>query len=77
MQRQMRSQSNKPKTMLDDKKYLFYQTYLCNATLMSWWSKVFVLNDLYENWRIFKISFDLMNWVLVLINNFWTLAPQN
>jgi hypothetical protein len=44
---------------------------------MSWWSKVFVLNDLYESWRIQKKSFDLMNWVLVLVKDFWTLTPQN
>jgi hypothetical protein len=32
----VRSQANKPKTMLNDKKnYQFDQTYLCNASLMS------------------------------------------
>jgi hypothetical protein len=34
----------------------FFQTYLCNATLMSFWSRKFVLNDLYKCWRIPKIN---------------------
>jgi hypothetical protein len=36
------------------KNYQLFQTYLCNATLMSCGSKKFVLNDLYECWRIQK-----------------------
>ncbi len=34
------------------KNYQFCQTYLCNATIMSTWLRKFVLNDLYECWRI-------------------------
>jgi len=58
------------------KNYQFFQTYLCNATLMSCWSSKFVLNDLYEL-KNFSKSFNLINWVLVLVKDFWTLTLQN
>jgi len=35
------------------KNYPFFKKNLCNATLMSCWSRKFVLNDLYESWGIF------------------------
>jgi hypothetical protein len=36
-----------------------------------------MLNDLYECWRFVLKTFNLINWVLVLIKDFWTLTPRN
>jgi len=44
---------------------------------MSYWSRKFVLNDLHESWKLQKKSFNLINWVLVLVKDFWTLKPKN
>ncbi len=59
------------------KNYQFFQTYLCNATLMSCSSRKFVLNDLYECWKKNSKLFNIINWVLVLVKDFWTSTPQN
>jgi hypothetical protein len=44
---------------------------------MSCWSGKFVLNDLYEYWKIFLKSFNLINQVLILVKDFWVLTPKN
>jgi hypothetical protein len=41
------------------------------------WSRKFVLNDLYECWKVQEKSFNLINLVLVLVKDFCTLTPQN
>jgi hypothetical protein len=43
---------------------------------MSYWSKKFVLNDLYECWKFSKYIFNLINWVLILIKGLLNFNPK-